>query len=69
MGLNNGTKAESWEISQRNGKPGIFTRNGKEWSTPTKRGLLSLANIIFSREWTQTQTRESRSQPRRAESG
>ena len=31
MGLNNGTKAESWEISQRNGKPGIFTRNGKEW--------------------------------------
>ena len=31
MGLNNGTKAESWEISHRNGKPGIFTRNGKEW--------------------------------------
>ena len=31
MGLNNGTKAESWEILQRNGKPGIFTRNGKEW--------------------------------------
>lgn len=31
MGSNNGTKAESWEISQRNGKPSIFMRNGKEW--------------------------------------